>query len=69
MAQAAHAFRGAAGNFGPSAAVILAAEIERLARDGKLEEAAPLCGDLEKEAGALRQLLGAIREEVALCTS
>lgn len=69
LTAAAHAFRGAAGNFGPSPVFEMAGRLEQLSRSGDLAAAIPLCRDLPAQAAALLQRLSGIREEVALCIS
>jgi HPt (histidine-containing phosphotransfer) domain-containing protein len=63
LADAAHAFKGAAGNFGNSAAFETAREIEKLARQGKLDGARELCRTLEEQVGDFLLALQAIAQE------
>lgn len=68
LAMAAHTFRGAAGNFGATVVVDLAAALEQLARSGDLAAAAPLCRELEERAAEVGRILREIRDEVASVT-
>jgi two-component system sensor histidine kinase/response regulator len=57
LADAAHAFKGAVGNFGASVAFETAREIEKLARQGKLDGTRELCQGLE---GCMAEFLPAL---------
>jgi two-component system, sensor histidine kinase and response regulator len=63
LADAAHAFKGAAGNFGNSAVFETAREIEKLARQGKLDGARELCRTLEEQVSDFLPALQAIAQE------
>jgi len=63
LADAAHAFKGAAGNFGNSAVFETAREIEKLARQGKLDGARELCRTLEEQVSEFLPALLAIAQE------
>jgi two-component system, sensor histidine kinase and response regulator len=64
LADAAHAFKGAVGNFGASIAFETGREIEKLARQGKLDGTRELCQGLEEHmAGFLPALLAAAQEK------
>jgi HPt (histidine-containing phosphotransfer) domain-containing protein len=52
LADAAHALKGSIGNFGVSAAFEGAREVEKLAREGKLDDARELCRTLERQIAA-----------------
>jgi two-component system, sensor histidine kinase and response regulator len=54
---AAHTMKGSLGYFGPSQACALASELEILGRDGRLEQAAPLCEALLAKLNQLQPAL------------
>jgi PAS domain S-box-containing protein len=60
LADAAHALKGSVGNFGASAAFETAREVEKLAREGKLDGARELSGTLEERIAAFLLALQAI---------
>ena len=57
LRSAAHALKGAAGNFGPNGAFDAARELEMISREGRLDQAAPAFEKLKKELSVLRQNL------------
>jgi PAS domain S-box-containing protein len=63
LADAAHALKGSIGNFGASAAFEKAREVEKLAREGKLDGARALCITLEKHLDAFLPALQAIAQK------
>lgn len=63
LADAAHAFKGAVGNFGPSVAFETAREIEKLARQGKLDGTRELCQVLEECMAEFLPALLAVAQE------
>ncbi len=65
LADAAHAFKGAIGNFGISAAFETAREIEKQARQGKLDGARELCQSLEEQIADFLPALRAVAKEKA----
>jgi two-component system sensor histidine kinase/response regulator len=65
LADAAHAFKGAIGNFGVSAAFETAREIEKQARQGKLDGARELCQNLEEQIAEFLPALRAVTREKA----
>ena len=62
LADAAHALKGSVGNFGPSAAFDAAREVEKLAREGKLDGAREVCSELEKQITSFLPALHAIAQ-------
>jgi PAS domain S-box-containing protein len=60
LADASHALKGSVGNFGPSAALETAREIEKEARQGKLDGAWEMYATLEDEVARLLPALQAI---------
>ena len=62
LANAAHALKGSVGNFGASAAFETAREVEKLAREGKLDGARELSGTLEERTTAFLLALQAIAQ-------
>jgi PAS domain S-box-containing protein len=62
LAEAAHALKGSIGNFGASSAFESAREVEKLAREGKLDGACELCRTLEKQIAAFLLALQAIAQ-------
>jgi len=62
LADAAHALKGSVGNFGASAAFETAREVEKLAREGKLDGARELSGTLEERIAAFLLALQAIAQ-------
>jgi CheY-like chemotaxis protein len=62
LADAAHALKGSIGNFGVSAAFESAREVEKLAREGKLDGAREQCRTLEKQIAAFLLALQAIAQ-------
>ncbi len=65
LADAAHAFKGAIGNFGVSEAFETAREIEKQARQGKLDSARELCKSLEGQIADFLPALRAVAKEKA----
>ena len=65
LADGAHALKGSVGNFGPSAALETAREMEKNGRQGKLEGAWELYATLEDEIALLLPALQAIGEKKA----
>jgi len=65
LAEAAHAFKGAVGNFGVSAAFETAREIEKQARQGKLDGTRELCQGLEEQMAVFLPALVAAAQEKA----
>ena len=63
LADAAHAFKGAVGNFGVSVAFVTAREIEKLARQGKLDGTRELCQSLEEHMAEFLPALLAVAQE------
>ena len=63
LADAAHAFKGAVGNFGDSVGFETAREIEKLARQGKLDGTRELCQRLEEYGGLSTGTLGSSARE------
>ncbi|HXN20803.1 MAG TPA: response regulator [Candidatus Binatus sp.] len=63
LADAAHAFKGAVGNFGASLAFETAREIEKLARQGKLDGTRELCQALEECMAEFLPALLAVAQE------
>jgi PAS domain S-box-containing protein len=63
VAQAAHALKGAVGNFGPNRAFDSARQIEMSAREGALDRCWKLCAALEDEVGRLLPALEAAAGE------
>ena len=59
--RAAHALKGAAGNFSLAGPTVTAGEMERLARDGRLEDARPLQSVLERELARLLEGLQGLK--------
>jgi len=57
LRSAAHALKGAAGNFGPNGAFDAARELEMISREGRLDQAAPAFEKLKKELSLLKQNL------------
>jgi two-component system, sensor histidine kinase and response regulator len=62
LADAAHALKGSVGNFGASAAFDSAREVEKLAREGKLDGARELCTTLETQIAAFLPALQTIAQ-------
>jgi two-component system sensor histidine kinase/response regulator len=62
LADAAHALKGSIGNFGVSTAFESAREVEKLAREGKLDGAREQCRMLEKQIAAFLLALQAIAQ-------
>jgi PAS domain S-box-containing protein len=62
LADAAHALKGSIGNFGSSAAFETTREVEKLAREGKLDGARDLCSTLEKHIAAFLPALQVIAQ-------
>jgi PAS domain S-box-containing protein len=60
LAEAAHALKGSVGNFGPTAALDSVREMEKIARQGKLDGAWELYATLEDEIAMLLPALHAI---------
>jgi len=60
LAEAAHALKGSVGNFGPTAALETIREMEKIARQGKLDGAWELYATLEDEIALLLPALHAI---------
>jgi PAS domain S-box-containing protein len=60
LAEAAHALKGSVGNFGPTAALDATREMEKIARQGKLDGAWELYATLEDEIALLLPALHAI---------
>jgi HPt (histidine-containing phosphotransfer) domain-containing protein len=60
LADGAHALKGSVGNFGPTAALDTIREMEKLARQGKLDGAWELYATLEDEIALLLPALHAI---------
>jgi CheY-like chemotaxis protein len=60
LAEAAHALKGSVGNFGPTAALDAIREMEKIARQGKLDGAWELYATLEDEIALLLPALHAI---------
>ena len=60
LAEGAHALKGSVGNFGPTAALDATREIEKIARQGKLDGAWELYATLEDEIALLLPALHAI---------
>jgi two-component system, sensor histidine kinase and response regulator len=60
LADAAHALKGSVGNFGPTAALDTTREMEKIARQGKLDGAWELYATLEDEIALLLPALHAI---------
>jgi PAS domain S-box-containing protein len=60
LAEAAHALKGSVGNFGPTAALEAIREMEKIARQGKLDGAWELYATLEDEIALLLPALHAI---------
>jgi two-component system, sensor histidine kinase and response regulator len=60
LAEAAHALKGSVGNFGPTAALESIREMEKIARQGKLDGAWELYATLEDEIALLLPALHAI---------
>jgi two-component system, sensor histidine kinase and response regulator len=60
LADASHALKGSVGNFGPSAALETAREIEKVARQGKLDGAWEVYATLEDEIARLLPTLRAV---------
>jgi len=65
LADGSHALKGSVGNFGPSAALETAREMEKNARQGKLEGAWELYATLEDQIALLLPALQAIGEKKA----
>jgi PAS domain S-box-containing protein len=65
LADGSHALKGSVGNFGPSAALETAREMEKNARQGKLDGAWELYATLEDEIALLLPALQAIGEKKA----
>ena len=63
LADAAHAFKGAVGNFGASVAFETAREIEKQARQGKLDGTRELCHGLEERMAEFLPALLAVAKE------
>jgi two-component system sensor histidine kinase/response regulator len=63
LADAAHAFKGAVGNFGASPVFETAREIEKLARQGKLDGTRELCQGLEECMAEFLPALLAVAQE------
>ena len=63
LADGAHALKGSVGNFGPSAALETAREMEKNGRQGKLDGAWELYATLEDEIALLLPALQAIGEK------
>jgi signal transduction histidine kinase/HPt (histidine-containing phosphotransfer) domain-containing protein len=63
LRQAAHALKGAVGNFGARAAFAEAQRLEWMGRDGDLAAAAGACADLEKQLERLLPALAALADE------
>jgi len=63
LADAAHALKGSVGNFGPTGAFETAREIEKEARQGKLDTAWEMYATLEDEIALLLPALQAVREQ------
>jgi two-component system sensor histidine kinase/response regulator len=63
LADAAHAFKGAVGNFGASVVFETAREIEKLARQGKLDGTRELCHGLEEHMAEFLPALLAVAQE------
>ena len=62
LADAAHALKGSVGNFGASEAFETAREVEKLAREGKLDGARELGATLERQIAAFLPALRAIAQ-------
>jgi PAS domain S-box-containing protein len=62
LADAAHALKGSIGNFGVSSAFENAREVEKLAREGKLDGAREQCRMLEKRVAAFLLALQAVAQ-------
>ena len=62
LADTAHALKGSIGNFGSSDAFESAREVEKLAREGKLDGARELCSTLEEQIAAFLPALQAIAQ-------
>jgi HPt (histidine-containing phosphotransfer) domain-containing protein len=60
LADGAHALKGSVGNFGPTAALDTIREMEKLARQGKLDGAWELYATLEDEIALLLPALHAV---------
>ena len=60
VARAAHAFKGAAANFGAGAVVNAAKRVEAAGREGNLSQAKAACTELEKALPAFLRVLAAI---------
>jgi HPt (histidine-containing phosphotransfer) domain-containing protein len=60
LAEGAHALKGSVGNFGPTAALEVTREMEKIARQGKLDGAWELYATLEDEIALLLPALHAI---------
>ena len=65
LADGSHALKGSVGNFGPSAALETAREMEKNARQGKLDGAWELYATLEDQIALLLPALQAIGEKKA----
>jgi HPt (histidine-containing phosphotransfer) domain-containing protein len=59
--QAAHTLKGALGNFCDGGPTVVAARIEVLARDGRLDDARPLMTELDGELESLATVLSGLR--------
>lgn len=57
LRRAAHSFKGSSGNMGASRLSELCRQIEELARDGALEQCAPLIAELPEEFEAVQREL------------
>jgi HPt (histidine-containing phosphotransfer) domain-containing protein len=69
LEQAAHSFRGAAGNFCIGNSVDLASRLESLAKGGKLTDTPALGDALEKEMSQVTPLLQHVLKEMAVGTA
>jgi two-component system sensor histidine kinase/response regulator len=66
LMRAAHTLKGMAGNFGAPKVVALAFELELSGKNGRLDNALPLCETLDQELTRLQEALAAYRQEQAL---
>jgi HPt (histidine-containing phosphotransfer) domain-containing protein len=57
LRSAAHALKGAAGNFGPNGAFEAARELERIGRESRLDQASPAFEKMKDELSRLRRSL------------
>jgi len=65
LVEVAHALKGAVGNFGPSSAFETARQIEKKAREGKLDGAWELYATLEEDIAKLLPALHSIRSSIS----